>query len=91
MWLRPAFRAQAILAKGYPIERKVEKRDDEVAQITQGYCAAIRAALTGVDDFYSLPTITATGISKFPHVEQKPHQFLKVIVRSWLSACFLLW
>ena len=29
-----------------PIERKVEGRSDEEAQIVQGYCAAVRSALT---------------------------------------------
>ena len=41
-----------------PIERKVEGRSDEAAQIVQGYCAAVRSALT--DD--GRPPLEAAGL-----------------------------
>jgi hypothetical protein len=41
-----------------PIERKVEGRDDEAAQVVLGYCAAVRSALT--DD--GRPPLKAAGL-----------------------------
>jgi hypothetical protein len=41
-----------------PIERTVEGRTDEAAQIVQGYCAAVRSALT--DD--GRPPLKAAGL-----------------------------
>jgi hypothetical protein len=41
-----------------PIERKVEGRDDPEAKVVQGYCAAVRSALT--DD--GRPPLSAPGL-----------------------------
>jgi hypothetical protein len=41
-----------------PLEREVEQRDDEEAQIVRGYCAAVRRALT--DD--GRPPLDASGL-----------------------------
>jgi hypothetical protein len=41
-----------------PLERKVEKRDDLLAEVIQGYCAAVRSALT--DD--GRPPLEAKGL-----------------------------
>ena len=41
-----------------PIERKVEGRDDEEAEVVRGYCAAVRSALT--DD--GRPPLSAPGL-----------------------------
>ena len=42
-----------------PIERKVEGRDDPEAKVVQGYCAAVRSALT--DD--GRPPLSAPGLA----------------------------
>lgn len=41
-----------------PLEREVEQRDDEEAQVVRGYCAAVRSALT--DD--GRPPLDASGL-----------------------------
>src|SRR5205823_10182698 len=41
-----------------PIERKVEGRDDDEAEVIRGYCAAVRTALT--DD--GRPPLQASGL-----------------------------
>jgi hypothetical protein len=41
-----------------PLERQVEQRDDEEAQIVRGYCAAVRSALT--DE--GRPPLDASGL-----------------------------
>ena len=48
-----------------PIERTVEGRTDEAAQIVQGYCAAVRSALT--DD--GRPPLEAAGLRLHDRLE----------------------
>ena len=48
-----------------PIERKVEGRSDAEAQIVQGYCAAVRSALT--DD--GRPPLEAAGLRRHDRLE----------------------
>lgn len=48
-----------------PIERKVEGRDDEAAQVVLGYCAAVRSALT--DD--GRPPLKAAGLRLHDRLE----------------------
>jgi hypothetical protein len=48
-----------------PIERKAEGRTDEAAQIVQGYCAAVRSALT--DD--GRPPLEAAGLRLHDRLE----------------------
>lgn len=48
-----------------PIERQVEGRDDLVAQVTRGYCAAVRRALT--DD--GRPPLAAAGLKLHDRLE----------------------
>jgi len=48
-----------------PIERKVEGRSDEEARIVQGYCAAVRSALT--DD--GRPPLEAAGLRLHDRLE----------------------
>ena len=49
-----------------PIERKVEGRDDPEAKAIQGYCAAVRSALT--DD--GRPPLAASGLVLKERLEQ---------------------
>ena len=49
-----------------PIERKVEGRDDPEAKVVQGYCAAVRSALT--DD--GRPPLAASGLVLKTRLEQ---------------------
>ena len=53
-----------------PLERTVEGREDEEAHIVQGYCAAVRSALT--DD--GRPPLEASGL--------KLHERLSAIAES---------
>jgi hypothetical protein len=48
-----------------PIERKVEDRTDEEAEIVQGYCSAVRSALT--DD--GRPPLDAAGLRLHDRLE----------------------
>ena len=48
-----------------PIERTVEGRSDEAARIVQGYCAAVRSALT--DD--GRPPLEAAGLRLHDRLE----------------------
>src|SRR5687768_12140171 len=48
-----------------PIERRIEGRTDEAAQIVQGYCAAVRSALT--DD--GRPPLEAAGLRLHDRLE----------------------
>jgi len=48
-----------------PIERKVEGRTDEAARVVQGYCAAVRGALT--DD--GRPPLEAAGLRLHDRLE----------------------
>ena len=49
-----------------PIERKVEGREDDEAEVIRGYCAAVRSALT--DD--GRPPLEASGLKLHGRLEK---------------------
>jgi hypothetical protein len=84
------------------LERKVEKRDDLQAQVIQGYCAAVRSALT--DD--GRPPLVASGlklherlsaiaasVERLPQQEQLPKELarLRALLRKGLAQTAELW
>jgi hypothetical protein len=73
-----------------PIERKVEGRSDEEAQIVQGYCAAVRSALT---DDGRLPleacgcTIASRRSRPASAGSRKSNRVFSTSGRNWYGTC----